>query len=149
MPFLMVNLDDTTDCQRAMRQLRRHLRHSGVALPGGDCGPAPNRKRGPGGKMGEQAPLKQKLQRIRQRGVWRFLDLIANLDDTARSLPELDEALGLQRNKMRSTKAIFAKLENRLDVRFLVVDEDAGEDESGNPRYVMPPRIRKIVLKLA
>lgn len=50
---------------------------------------------------------------------------------------------------MRSTKAIFAKLENRLDVRFLKPADDAGEDESGNPRYVMPPRVRKLVLELA
>jgi hypothetical protein len=93
--------------------------------------------------------LKQKLQRIRQRGVWRFLVQIARLDDTPRSLSELDEALDLPRNKMRSTKAIFAKLENRLDVRFLKPADDAGEDDAGNPRYIMPPRIRKLVLELA
>ena len=87
--------------------------------------------------------------RVKQRGVWRFLVGIARLDDKPRSLQEIDEALGLPRNKMRSTKAIFAKLENRLDLRFLKVAEDAGVDEAGNPRYIMPPRIRRKVLELA
>ncbi len=143
MPFLMVNLDEPTDCQRAMRQLRRHLRRPDGAAE--RCGPPLPRKAG--GE--EKAPLKQKLQKIRQRGVWRFLVQIARLDETPRSLAELDEALALPRNKMRSTKAIFAKLENRLDVRFLKVDEDAGDDEAGNPRYVMPRRVRKLILELA
>lgn len=145
MPFLMVNLDDPTDCQRAMRQLRRHLRcgHSGSDRQG----EVPGRQQT--GGADDKTPLKKKLQRIRQRGIWRFLVQIARLDETPRSLPELDEALGLPRNKMRSTKAIFAKLENRLDVRFLKPARDAGEDAGGNPRYVMPPRVRKLVLELA
>jgi len=146
MPYLMVDLDDSGDCQRAMRQLRHHLRRASDEQPG-PCR-EPMLRSGGGGKAGK-TPLKQKLQRIRQRGVWRFLVQIARLDDTPRSLPELDEALDLPRNKMRSTKAIFAKLENRLDVRFLKPASDAGEDESGNPRYVMPPRVRKLVLELA
>ena len=87
--------------------------------------------------------------RIQQRGVWKFLVGIAKLDDTPRSLPELDAALNLPRNKMRSTKAIFAKLENRFDVRFLKPVDDTGEDKSGNPRYVMPRRIRRVILELA
>ena len=86
--------------------------------------------------------------RVKQRGVWRFLVGIARLDETPRSLQEIDEALGLPRNKMRSTKAIFAKLENRLDVRFLKPADDAGNDEAGNPRYIMPPRIRRKILEL-
>jgi hypothetical protein len=150
MTFLMVDLSDTSDCQRAIQQLRRHVQDTGPdpeRQGGKNCGPRGRRgpKQGPDGK----APLRQKLARIRQRGVWRFLVQIAELDNSARSLPELDEALDLPRNKMRSTKAIFAKLENRLDVRFLKVDEDAGEDASGNPRYVMPPRIRKMILSLS
>ena len=86
--------------------------------------------------------------RDKQRGVWRFLVGIARLDETPRSLQEIDEALGLPRNKMRSTKAIFAKLENRLDIRFLKPAEDTENDESGNPRYIMPPRIRRKILEL-
>ena len=153
MPYLMIDLTDPTDCQRGMRQLRRHLRRGEADAGVADCdGP---RQRGPQGAGGKtqgasgKTPLKQKLARIRQRGVWRFLVQIAKLDNQPRSLGELDEALELPRNKMRSTKAIFAKLENRLDVRFLKVAQDAGEDESGNPRYVMPPRIRKLILQLA
>jgi hypothetical protein len=88
------------------------------------------------------------LQRVRQRGVWRFLAGIAQLSDEPRSLAEFDGALDLPKNKMRSTKAIFAKLENRLDVQFLVADPEGEEDESGNPRYVMPKRIRKQIKKL-
>ncbi len=88
------------------------------------------------------------MQRVRQRGVWRFLAGIAQLSDEPRSLAEFDEALDLPKNKMRSTKAIFAKLENRLEVQFLVADPGGEEDESGNPRYVMPKRIRKQVKNL-
>lgn len=146
MPFLMVDLDDSGDCQRAMRQLRRHLRQASGEQP------EPLReqtRRSHGRENSDRTPLRQKLQRIRQRGVWRFLVQIARLDDSPRSLSELDEALDLPRNKMRSTKAIFAKLENRLDVRFLKPADDAGEDESGNPRYMMPPRVRKLILELA
>lgn len=152
MTFLMVDLNDTTDCQRAVQQLRRHLQDTnpehgsaGRNVNQG-CGP---RGRGKRNQSDGKTPLRQKLARVRQRGVWRFMVQIAELDNQARSLPELDEALGLPRNKMRSTKAIFAKLENRLDVRFLRVDEDAGEDASGNPRYMMPPRIRKLILSLS
>lgn len=146
MPYLMVDLDDAGDCQRAMRQLRRHLRRVSGKHPEACREPG---LRSVGVRNADKTPLRQKLQRIRQRGVWRFLVQIARLDDTPRSLPELDEALDLPRNKMRSTKAIFAKLENRLDVRFLKPAADAGEDESGNPRYLMPPRVRKLVLELA
>ena len=105
------------------------------------------RDRDDDGAQESRGTLKQKLERIRRRGVWRFLVQIAQLRDQPRSLAELDADLDLPRNKMRSTKAIFAKLEKRLGVQFLVVDEDGGEDESGNPRYVMPKRIRKQIQK--
>lgn len=155
MPYLLVNLDDTGDMQRSMRQLRRRLRwrahKEGCGSGKGIGGEEGMGRGGAGGGQGrgERTPLKQKLMRIQQRGVWRFLVGIARLDATPRSLPEIDDALGLPRNKMRSTKAIFAKLENRLDIRFLKLDENAGEDESGNPRYIMPPRVRRKILELA
>lgn len=171
MPFLMVNLDDPGDCKRALHHLRRrvHKMESGGCGPGNEAreeaegrGPGRRGRRGPGGMEGPgrkgprhgggpvdpKATLKQKLERIRRRGVWRFLEQIAHLSDEPRSLAELDADLDLPRNKMRSTKAIFAKLEKRLGVQFLVVDEDGGEDDSGNPRYVMPKRIRKQIRKL-
>ncbi len=144
MPFLLVNLDDVSDMQRSMWQLRRRLRRHGHQGEHGGCGP----KMGQGAGQADKTPLKQKLMRVKQRGVWRFLVGIARLDETPRSLQEIDEALGLPRNKMRSTKAIFAKLENRLDVRFLKPADDAGNDEAGNPRYIMPPRIRRKILEL-
>lgn len=147
MPYLMINLDDPSDCRRSMRQLRQHLNRFDSQQA--DCTGEQSRRRGAGVPNANKTPLKQKLQRVRQRGVWRFLVQIAQLDDTPRSLPELDEAMELPRNKMRSTKAIFAKLENRLDVRFLTLVDDAGEDDSGNPRYVMPPRVRKLIRELA
>ncbi len=144
MPYLMVNLDDFSDMQRSMRQLRRRLRwHTRGGQ--GRCDPAGS----PAAQAADRTPLKQKLMRIKQRGVWRFLVGIARLDETPRSLAEIDDALDLPRNKMRSTKAIFAKLENRLDLRFLKLAPEAGEDEAGNPRYVMPKRIRRKVLELA
>ena len=153
MPFLMIDLDDPADCRRGMHQLRRMLEREG----GENDGP----RRGPRGRGGpgrhhrhdEQAcddktPLKDKLQRIKKRGVWRFLSQIAALDDSPRSLAEFDAELELPRNKMRSTKAIFAKLENRLGIQFLVPAKDGQEDDEGNPRYIMPLRIRKAIRKL-
>jgi len=53
------------------------------------------------------------------------------------SLPELDRHLGFAPNKMRSLKAIMAKLENRFGLRFLVADPEGGLDENGNPRAVL------------
>jgi len=69
--------------------------------------------------------------------------------DSPMSLPELDKQLGFQPNKMRSLKAIMAKLENRFGLRFLVADPEAGVDENGNPRYVMLPRMRKQIMRVA
>ena len=65
------------------------------------------------------------------------------------SLPELDKQLGFQPNKMRSLKAIMAKLENRFGIRFLVADPEGSIDENGNPRYVMLPRMRKQIMRVA
>ena len=154
MPYLMVDLDNSADCRRGIKHIRQVLGRAGGEL----VEPQPKGQQplgspacdglGGGGGPGK-APLRQKLQRIQQRGVWRFLSGIANLNDQPRSLAEFDEALGLKPNKMRSTKAIFAKIENRLDVRFLVPDDDAGQDEAGNPRYRMPPRMRKVIRNLS
>jgi hypothetical protein len=83
-----------------------------------------------------------------QRGVWRHLVAIAQQGDVAKSLAEFDKELDLQPNKMRSLKAIMAKLENRFGLRFLEVDGDAGNDEAGNPRYAMPHRVRKQILRI-
>ncbi len=149
MPFLMINLDDLGDCQRGLRQLRGRLRRAGVDPQNENCGPGADARAGVGQAKGPAGlPLKQKLHRISQRGVWRFIAGIAKLDESPRSLAELDEALALPPNKMRSTKAIFAKLENRFDLRFLRLAEDGGDDESGNPRYIMPPRIRNHVRQM-
>lgn len=179
MPFLMVNLDDPTDCRKALHHLRRRVRRmeqhecgpdSADRRPGPPRADSPGppwqeehdgprgrkkhrRGKGPGPRPGRgpidpRATLKQKLQRVRQRGVWRFLSGIAQLSDEPRSLAELDTALDLAKNKMRSTKAILAKLENRLEIQFLIVDPEGQTDEAGNPRYVMPKRIRKQIKNL-
>jgi hypothetical protein len=151
----MVNLDDLGDCQRGLQQLRGRLRRAGVE-PNPDHGARGDGPAGKGGEANKNAdqqgpaglPLKQKLNRISQRGVWRFISGIALLDNTPRSLAELDEAMNLQPNKMRSTKAIFAKLEQRFELQFLKPAEDGGADDAGNPRYIMPPRIRKHVREM-
>jgi hypothetical protein len=62
---------------------------------------------------------------------------------------EWDVALGLPPNKMRSLKAIMAKLEHRFAIRFLALDADGGHDEAGNPRYAIPPRVRVAIRRLA
>jgi hypothetical protein len=161
MPLLSVNLDDAADCRRGMKLIRQALR-AGEA--GDGCVKRPSRgRRGKLARVGggpELAPtdeaaqpvemsLGKKLAIIKQRGVWRHLVAIAREGDTPKSLPEWDTLLDLPRNKMRSLKAIFAKLENRWDVRFMRVSEKAGADESGNPRYIMPVRIRNQILSLA
>ena len=166
MPYLLVNLDDPADCRRAFAQL------ASMAGPGRGCGPrgrrGPAGPPGPGGWMGmgmpgwpppggpagpacnpRDLPLGQKLRRIRQRGVWRHLLAIARQSEQPRSLQEWDAAIGLPPNKMRSLKAIMAKLENRFGLRFLEPVEDAGADASGNPRYAMPARVRQVILRIA
>lgn len=144
MPFLMVNLADPADCRRGIQELKRcvaAMRHPFGGRPGQQaCGNG-------GGVAG--LPLGQKLRRIRQRGIWQHLATMARLPDQPRSLTEWDVALGLATNKMRSLKAIMAKLEHRFDIRFLVPAVDAGQDQAGNPRYAIPPRLRSAILRLA
>lgn len=152
MPQLLIDLESPADCQRGMALLRRRLRRHGcgvgaqnAAEQGGDW---------MSGTGGEDAPparqsLPQRLKQIRQRGMWKHLTKIAESAPEPLSLPELDALLDLPKNKMRSLKAIMAKLENRFGVTFLRVDPEAGVDAAGNPRYVMPPRVRKQVLRLA
>lgn len=170
MPFLMVNLDDHEDCRRAIKQLRSTV---GGDQPGGcdsprgrgkrkqgrrgprneDNGPheehGPRRRgRGPRREDVSELTLPQKLKRIQQRKMWKHLVRIAKAGNEAQSLPELDAMLELPKNKMRSLKAIMAKLENRFGIKFLRVSHDAGVDGSGNPRYEMPKNIRRQILKL-
>ncbi|TWU07475.1 hypothetical protein [Stieleria varia] len=158
MPHLMVDLEDPIDCKRAMQILRRRVERD--AAGGGE-----GRRRGRGGRGGtsrecgpeietesggvQSLSLPQKLKRLQQRGMWKHLVKIAKEAEQPLSLPELDTLLELPKNKMRSLKAIMAKLENRFDLKFLKVDTDAGADEAGNPRYIMPPRIRRQILRLA
>lgn len=141
MPYLLVNLEDPADCRRAIQELKRCV----PARWSAGFGPAG------GGKFAQVAslPLGQKLRRIRQRGIWQHLVRMAELPDQPRSLTEWDGALGLSPNKMRSLKAIMAKLENRFAIRFLVAAADAGNDAAGNPRYAMPPRLRAAIVRVA
>lgn len=157
MPFLMINLDDPADCKRGMMAIRQRLEHVER-----ECKPGPRgRKKGGRGRhrhgppewderegVEAKTPLKKKLMQIRQRGVWKHLVAVAELDETPMSLAELDDALDLPKNKFRSLKAIMAKLENRLGVQFLKADDSDGQDDAGNPRYLMPRRIRKAILKI-
>jgi hypothetical protein len=117
-----------------------------------EVGPPRRRRRAPGEFAHDEPlhdlPLPKKLQRIAQRGVFRHLHRIATEVNTPMSLPELDRHLGFQPNKMRSLKAIMAKLEHRFDLQFLVPDPEGGVDENSNPRYVMPPRIRNQILRI-
>jgi hypothetical protein len=118
-----------------------------------EAGPPPRRRPGRGEFAGDEPlhdlPLPKKLQRIAQRGVFRHLHRIASEVSTPMSLPELDRQLGFQPNKMRSLKAIMAKLEHRFDLQFLVPDPEGSVDENSNPRYVMPQRIRNQILRVA
>ena len=138
MPFLMVNIDDPADCRRAIQELRRCVgggRRRGLAVDGQGTVAA--------------LPLGKKLRRIQQRGIWRHLVAMAELPDQPRSLMEWDVALSLPPNKMRSLKAIMAKLEHRFAIRFLALDAEGGHDEAGNPRYSVPPRVRATIRRLA
>ena len=148
MPHLHVDLNDPADCRRSIQIIRRQL---GATADG----PKPDDKPGSAKAAVDstqnpqaQLPLRRRLEIIQQRGVWKHLAKIAKHSGEPRSLPEWDEELGLPRNKMRSLKANFAKLEKRFDVRFLRVAGDAVPDADGNPRYAMPPRIRNQILGL-
>ena len=145
MPHLMVNLEDTADCEKAMEILNRRVARG--------CGKPGRGQRGQADQAGAATladlPLPQKLKRIQSRGMWKHLVKIANSAEEPLSLPELDALLDLPKNKMRSLKAIMAKLENRFGIQFLKVDPDAGVDAAGNPRYVMLPRVRRQILRLA
>jgi len=160
MPQLLVNLDNGRDCEKAVKILQRRIalgRRNGA----GRAGAKARRDRdwaehllesGPDG--GEKnsvhdLPLPQKLKQIQSRGMWKHLVKIANSAQDPLSLPELDGLLDLPKNKMRSLKAIMAKLENRFGLLFLKVDQEAGVDEAGNPRYVMVPKVRRQILRLA
>ncbi len=167
MPMLLVNLEDMSDCEKGMQILKRRLGRGGGPRGGGPCGPERKGRREGHGNAGEgdwkrdaaarpapaadiaSLPLPQKLKRIQSRGMWKHLVKIARSAQEPSSLPELDALLELPKNKMRSLKAIMAKLENRFGIQFLKVDLDAGVDASGNPRYVMLPNVRRQILRLA
>ncbi len=138
MPHLLVDLENGEDCRKAMEILRRRSQHAEKKAAGR-----------PVSSHVRELPLAQKLKRIQSRGMWKHLTKIAVSAPTPLSLPELDELLELPKNKMRSLKAIMAKLENRFDLQFLVVDQEAGVDAAGNPRYVMVPKVRRQILRLA
>lgn len=150
MPQLMVNLEDMADCEKAIDILKRQL--------GSDWKPGGKGRRGKGGRGRNTErsggpdvaalPLPQKLKRIQSRGMWKHLVKIAQSAEEPLSLPELDSLLDLPKNKMRSLKAIMAKLENRFDLQFLKVAPDAGVDSSGNPRYIMLPNVRRQIRRL-
>lgn len=148
----MVDLEDVADCKKAMEILKRRMNRGAGAGRRGMQGEADAKCGGKPGRRGEDVaslPLPQKLKRIQSRGMWKHLSKIAELADQPLSLSELDSLLDLPRNKMRSLKAIMAKLENRFDIQFLKVAADAGEDASSNPRYIMPPNVRRQILRLA
>ena len=145
MPILQVNLDDQADCRKSIQLIRKHLEtfNENPSKPNGNGNHENN------GNLQANLPLKKRMEIISQRGVWQHLLAIAKDGSSPRSLPEWDSQLGLNANKMRSLKAIFAKLENRFNVCFLKLAEDAGPDNNGNPRYIMPPRIRNQILGIA
>ena len=152
MPFLMVRLDDPADCRRALNQLRARIQAAAArSAPVERCQPPAMAgwDGGPGRTAVARLPLGQKLRRIRHRGLWPHLVQIAEASPEPRSLMEWDEALSLPANKMRSLKAIMAKLEHRFAIRFLQPAPDAGVDAAGNPRYVMVPRVRQVIRRLA
>jgi len=167
MPHLMVNLEDVSDCEKAVNILQRRIcRHGGGPKQGGPKrrgegrgqradrhkGDEESSPAGPGGgqRVNENASLTlpQKLKRIQHRGMWKHLLKIAQNAQEPLSLPELDELLELPKNKMRSLKANMAKLENRFALKFLKVDPDAGVDAAGNPRYIMPQNVRRQIKRL-
>ncbi len=162
MPYLMVDLENMVDCEKGLRILRRKLGR-GEGPSGGRAGCGPEGRHRPDARVEGSAaqqrlgpaeniaslPLPQKLKRIQSRGMWKHLVKIATSAPEPSSLPELDNLLDLPKNKMRSLKAIMAKLENRFGIQFLKVDHDAGVDAAGNPRYIMLPNVRRQILRLA
>jgi hypothetical protein len=158
MPFLMVNLDDVNDCRKAIKHLRSVIQAPEECPQADEDRSRRNRHRArnaavtdpeqPQSEDVASLPLPMKLRRIKQRHLWKHLVRIANAAEDPQSLPELDLLLDLPKNKMRSLKAIMAKLENRFDLKFLRVAPDAGVDAAGNPRYEMLPNVRRQILKI-
>jgi hypothetical protein len=147
-----VDLEDVQDCFKAIEILRRRVgrgcekgrrgRHAGEAPRENVCEDAAETSI-------HDLPLPQKLGRIQSRGMWKHLVKIAQSAQQPLSLPELDALLDLPKNKMRSLKAIMAKLEYRFGLEFLKVAPDAGVDAAGNPRYIMLPKVRRNILRMA
>ncbi len=148
MPHLHVDLNDPADCRRSIQIIRQQL-DAAANRPKANGKPAAAAAPGTEEHNPQaQLPLRRRMEIIQQRGVWKHLVKIAKHSGEPRSLPEWDEQLELPRNKTRSLKANFAKLEKRFNVRFLVAAGDAVPDADGNPRYAMPPRVRNQILGL-
>jgi hypothetical protein len=148
MPFLMIDLENRADCQKGLQLLKQQLGRKNCDAPHKSPATLMNQPTSALSDI-DHLPLPQKLKRIQSRGMWKHLVKIAQSAPQPSSLPELDDLLEMPKNKMRSLKAIMAKLENRFGIQFLKVDPDAGLDAAGNPRYVMLPNVRRQILRLA
>lgn len=128
MPVLNVNLSDPADVQAAIEVLMRY--QAGFAQPAQD--PAISQ-------------LAQVMAEMKLKKIWWFLAQVAGLNVPEYSLPELGEHIGISSNKVCSLKAILAKPEQRLGIRFFELSQTGNVDAVGNPRYRMPDAIKQAI----
>ncbi len=135
MPILNVNLSDPADVQAAIDILMRYRasfaqdpqnpQSSNFAVP--------------------QPPLAQAMAEMKLKKIWHFLVRVADLNVAEYSLPELGEYVEMSSNKVCSLKAILAKPEQRLGIRFFELSPTRSMDAVGNPRYRMPDPIKQAI----
>lgn len=135
MPILNVNLADPADIQAAIEVLMRY-----------QASFTQDRKAPQTSAFAEtQPPLAQAIAEMRSKKIWQFLVRVADLNVAEYSLPELGEHIGMSSNKVCSLKAILAKPEQRLGIRFFELSPASGMDAVGNPRYRMPDPIKQAI----
>jgi hypothetical protein len=135
MPILNVNLSDPADVQAAIDVLMRY-QASFAQVP-----QAPQSSN----FAVQQPPLAQAMAEMKLKKIWQFLVRVADLNVAEYSLPELGEHIGMSSNKVCSLKAILAKPEQRLGIRFFELSPTNNMDAVGNPRYRMPEPIKQAI----
>lgn len=150
MPHLQIDLSSQEDIRSGIRTLRQLLRAQDEpkqARAQGDqpCGGRARKNRWRKRQEMMMDPLLFPLMEMRRKRIWKFLLRVAKLKETEYSLPELARLLDLSTPKVVSLKAIIAKPENRLGIKFFEATEGS-QDDKGNPRYRLNQEIRDAIL---
>jgi hypothetical protein len=135
MPILNVNLSDPADVQAAIEVLMRYQASFAQVTQSAQ-----------NSTFAESQPaLAQAMAEMKLKKIWPFLVRVADLNVAEYSLPELGGHIGMSSNKVCSLKAILAKPEQRLGIRFFELSPTGNADVVGNPRYRMPDAIKQAI----